>query len=104
VLADNVVRFLAGRPLEARYDGHADCFVETGFGKAVLIDFNVATEPLPGRFPTAAGPLPLLRESRANHLGKRLCEWVYWYALLPGHDLPGVGATMGAGGKHPAGG
>jgi sulfide:quinone oxidoreductase len=102
VLEENVARRLAGQPLLPRYDGHANCFVETGFGKALLIDFNAETEPLPGRFPTAAGPLPLLRESRANHIGKRLFEWVYWHALLPGHDLPGVGATMPTRGKRPA--
>src|SRR5579884_2675477 len=63
VLADNVVRHLAGATLDPAYDGHANCFVETGFRKALLIDFNYATEPLPGRFPTAVGPLSLLHES-----------------------------------------
>src|SRR5581483_3861964 len=77
VLTENVVRFLAGEELDAGYDGHANCFIETGFGRALLIDFNYETEPLPGRFPTAAGPLPLLRESRLNHLGKLVFQWVY---------------------------
>ncbi len=99
VLAENVVRFLAGEELDARYDGHANCFVETGFGRALLIDFNYETEPLPGRFPTPAGPLPLLRESRLNHLGKLAFQWIYWHALLPGRELPGVGPEMPASGK-----
>ena len=99
VLTENVVRHLAGRELAPGYDGHANCFIETGFHKALLIDFNYETEPLPGRFPTAAGPLPLLRESRLNHLGKLLFQSVYWHALLPGRELPGLGPTMPTRGK-----
>jgi sulfide:quinone oxidoreductase len=99
ILVDNVLRFLADGELEAGFDGHANCFVETGFGKALLIDFNYETEPLPGRFPTGAGPLPLLRESRLNHLGKLLFQSVYWHVLLPGRDLPGLGPAMPTAGK-----
>jgi len=99
VLADNVVRHLAGATLDPAYDGHANCFVETGFRKALLIDFNYATEPLPGRFPTAVGPLSLLHESYLNHLGKLALQWAYWHVLLPGHDLPLVGARMPTAGK-----
>jgi sulfide:quinone oxidoreductase len=99
VLTENVLRFLAGEELDASYDGHANCFVETGFGKALLIDFNYETEPLPGRYPGAAGPLPLLRESRLNHLGKLMFQWLYWHALLPGRDIPGIPSEMRMGGK-----
>jgi sulfide:quinone oxidoreductase len=99
VLTENVVRFLAGKELDAGYDGHANCFIETGFHKALLIDFNYETEPLPGRFPTQAGPLPLLRESRLNHLGKLMFQWFYWHALLPGREIPGLGAAMPVAGK-----
>jgi sulfide:quinone oxidoreductase len=88
-LVANVRRFLAGQPLQASFDGHANCFIETGFRKALLIDFDYEREPLPGRF----GPLPLLTESRANHVAKRLFEQVYWHVLLPGRDLPLKGAT-----------
>ena len=99
VLTENVTRFLAGEDLDAGYDGHANCFIETGFHRALLIDFNYDTEPLPGRFPTPAGPLPLLRESRLNHLGKLMFQWFYWHALLPGRDLPGLGPAMSMHGK-----
>jgi sulfide:quinone oxidoreductase len=102
VLTENVAHFLAGKELDAGYDGHANCFIETGFHKALLIDFNYDTEPLTGHFPTAAGPLPLLRESRLNHLGKLMFQWFYWHALLPGREIPGVGPAMPeAGKKHP---
>jgi sulfide:quinone oxidoreductase len=95
VLTENVARFLTGNELDSSYDGHANCFIETGFHKALLIDFNYETEPLPGHF----GPLPLLRESRLNHLGKLMFQWVYWHALLPGRELPGLGPTMPTFGK-----
>jgi sulfide:quinone oxidoreductase len=98
VLTENVVRFLAGQELDSAYDGHANCFIETGFHKALLIDFNYETEPLPGHFPGALG-LPLLRESRLNHLGKLMFQWVYWHALLPGREIPGIGPAMPAAGK-----
>jgi sulfide:quinone oxidoreductase len=99
VLVENVQRFLAGEPLDASYDGHANCFIETGFRKAMLIDFNYEVEPLPGHFPTEVG-LPLLKESHLNHLGKLMFQWLYWHSLLPGRDLPGIHSTMPSRGKH----
>ncbi|HVC86610.1 MAG TPA: FAD/NAD(P)-binding oxidoreductase [Gaiellaceae bacterium] len=99
LLDRNIARFLDGSELESRFDGHSTCFIETGYKKALLIDFNYDTEPLPGRFPTALGPLPLLRESRLNHLGKLMFQWIYWHALLPGRDLPLVGPEMPTAGK-----
>jgi sulfide:quinone oxidoreductase len=104
VLTENIRRFLEGESLDASYDGHANCFIETGFGKAVLIDFNYDTEPLPGHFPGRVG-LPLLKESHLNHLGKLMFQWFYWHALLPGHSVPGIASDMPTAGKHkvPAG-
>jgi sulfide:quinone oxidoreductase len=99
VLVENIRRFLAGEALNDGFDGHANCFVETGFHKALLIDFNYATEPMPGRFPSPIG-LPLMKESRLNHLGKLLFQWIYWHLLLPGHDIPGIRSAMPRAGKH----
>jgi sulfide:quinone oxidoreductase len=99
VLARNIEHFLADEPLDDAYDGHANCFIETGFQKALLIDFNYDTEPLPGRFPNALGPMPLLRESRLNHLGKLMFQWLYWHVLLPGRDLPGIHRGLSMSGK-----
>ena len=99
VLVENVKRFLAGEPLDASYDGHANCFIETGFHKAMLIDFNYDTEPVGGHFPSAVG-VPLLKETRLNHLGKLMFQWFYWHALLPGRDIPGITADMPLAGKH----
>jgi sulfide:quinone oxidoreductase len=99
-LVANVRHFLAGEPLEASFDGHSNCFIETGFHKALLIDFNYDVEPLPGRFPDPhVGPLPLLKESRLNHMAKLAFQWVYWHMLLPGRDMPGISSQLQLGGK-----
>jgi len=84
VLEENLVRAVRGDEPLPLFDGHANCFVESGGGKAMMIDFNYDVEPLPGHL----GPFPLLRESRINHLGKLAFRPVYWNALLPGRPLP----------------
>jgi sulfide:quinone oxidoreductase len=98
VVARNIARYLAGEPLDADFDGHTNCFIESGSGKALLIDFNYSTEPLTGRFPGRIG-LPLLRQSRLNHLGKLAFGWLYWHVLLPGREIPAVRSRMPAAGK-----
>jgi sulfide:quinone oxidoreductase len=101
VLVANLRRAIAGRELEPGFDGHANCFIESGFGKALLIDFNYDVEPLPGRFPLPGlGPLTLLGESRLNHWGKLAFRPLYWHALLPGRTLP-VSTRMSMRGKRP---
>ncbi len=95
----NLERFIAGKPLEDEFDGHANCFVETGHGKGMLIDFNYDVEPLPGKFPVPGiGPFSLLQESRINHLGKLAFRWVYFNGLLPGKPMP-MAAQMSMLGK-----
>jgi sulfide:quinone oxidoreductase len=99
-VVENIHRFLAGKELESSFDGHANCFIETGYSKALLIDFNYEVEPLPGRFPLPlVGPLPLLRQSRLNHLGKLVFRWIYWHVLIPGRHLPLIPAQMKMAGK-----
>lgn len=98
----NVLARLAGRDLAPTFDGHANCFVETGNGRGLLIDFNYDVEPLPGRFPVPGlGPFPLLAESRINHLGKLAFRWMYWHLLLRGRPLP-IPDRMTMRGKKPA--
>jgi sulfide:quinone oxidoreductase len=89
VFTDNFLRHVDGLPMLGRFDGHANCFIESGDGKAMLLDFNYETEPLLGTFPfPSVGPLTLLKESQANHLGKLAFRWIYWHVLLPGRPLP----------------
>jgi sulfide:quinone oxidoreductase len=99
ILVRNVRSFLAGQPLSASFDGHTNCFIESGLGKALLIDYNYETEPVTGRFPGPVG-LPLLKESRLNHLGKLAFQQLYWHVLLPGRDIPGLAGAMPQAGKH----
>jgi sulfide:quinone oxidoreductase len=89
VFTRNFLRHIAGMEMLEAFDGHANCFVESGHGKAVLIDFNYDTEPLPGKYPLPGiGPFSLLAESPANHWGKLMFRWAYWNVLLPGKELP----------------
>lgn len=86
---ENFVRYTEGQALKPVFDGHANCFIESGFGKGLLIDFNYDTEPLPGRYPMpGVGPFTLLEESEANHWGKLMFKWMYWNILLKGKELP----------------
>jgi sulfide:quinone oxidoreductase len=97
----NFVEHVAGREMTHLFDGHANCFIESGHGKGMLIDFNYDTEPLPGRYPIpGVGPFTLLEESHANHLGKLGFRWAYWHLLLRGRPVP-VPALMSMAGKHP---
>ena len=97
-LADNILRYIDKVPLKEEFDGHSNCFIESGKGKALLIDFNYEYEPHEGRFPFFFGPMKLLAESRINHWGKHLFRWVYWHILLRGLPLPGIGRNK----KRPA--
>src|SRR6266700_5667709 len=98
---DNFVELVHGDVMTHSFDGHANCFIESGNGKGMLIDFNYDTEPLPGKYPVPGiGPFSLLTETRANHLGKLGFRWAYWHLLLRGHPLP-VPSLMSMAGKHP---
>ena len=90
-LADNVLRHIEGKPLKDEFDGHSNCFIESGNGKALLIDFNYEFEPHEGKFPFAFGPMKLLEESRINHWGKLAFRHIYWNVLLRAWPLPGIG-------------
>lgn len=101
ILTENILRYIKGEPLKEEFDGHANCFIETGGGKALLIDFNYTHEPVEGSFPFAGiGPLRLLKESRMNHMGKLAFRWIYWNILLKGTHIPFVSATMNEKDKH----
>jgi sulfide:quinone oxidoreductase len=101
ILTENILRFIKGLPLKEDFDGHANCFIETGNGRALLIDFNYTHEPVKGEFPfSTVGPLKLLKESKMNHMGKLAFKWVYWNMLLKATPIPFVPAKMKLAGKH----
>jgi len=100
ILTENVLSYIKGQKLKEEFDGHANCFIETGGGKALLIDFNYDHEPVTGTFPIAGiGPLRLLKESKFNHWGKLAFKWVYWNMLLKARPIPFVSARMNVAGK-----
>ncbi len=100
ILTENIQRFIEGKELKKEFDGHANCFIETGHGKALLIDFNYTQEPVTGSFPfSKIGPLSLLKETHMNHMGKLAFKWIYWNMLIKGKHIPFVSATMSEKGK-----
>lgn len=74
VVAHNIARAVAGHGHPKEFDGHGECFVETGGGKAGFGSGDFYAEPL---------PLVLLRNpSRFWHAGKVLFEktWLWrWF-------------------------
>lgn len=101
ILLENVLRYIKGEALISEFDGHANCFVETGHGKALLIDFNYNHQPVSGTFPIpGVGPLNLLKESRMNHIGKMAFKWIYWNMLITGRHIPFITAKMNEAGKN----
>lgn len=101
ILTENIKRYIKGKSLNAEFDGHANCFVETGHGKALLIDFNYNHEPVTGTFPLpGVGPLKLLKETHMNHLGKLAFRWIYWNMLIKGKHIPFVSSAMETAGKN----
>jgi sulfide:quinone oxidoreductase len=99
IFTENFLQHIKGQEMTHSFDGHANCFVESGDGKALLIDFNYEVEPLPGKYPLpGVGPFSLLGESEMNHFGKLMFKWIYWNALLPGRQLP-LPALMSMAGK-----
>jgi sulfide:quinone oxidoreductase len=99
VLEENLLSFINNKPMHASFDGHSNCYIETGYGKGILIDFNYTTEPLPGKFPIPViGPFSLLRETRINHFGKLFFRWIYWNILLKGRNMP-ISTNMSMKGK-----
>ncbi|RME99447.1 MAG: NAD(P)/FAD-dependent oxidoreductase [Chloroflexi bacterium] len=99
VFVENFMRYIDGLEMNHEFDGHANCYIESGFGKGILIDFNYDVEPLPGKFPLPGiGPFSLLQESEMNHWGKMMFRWIYWNVLLKGKEMP-ITAQMSMAGK-----
>lgn len=100
ILTENIVSYIQGKELKASFDGHSNCFIESGYGKAFLIDFNYDLDPVEGTYPLPLlGPFNLLRETRLNHIGKLSMKFVYWNILLRGIPVPGISSKMSMAGK-----
>ncbi len=100
IMVANLLSQMKGQEMKASFDGHANCYIESGFSKGILIDFNYEVEPLPGSFPLpVVGPFSLLQEGFLNHVGKMGFKWIYWNILLKGFDIPFVESHMSMNGK-----
>ena len=98
-VVENLVREIDGHEPLPSFDGHATCFLASGFEKAILLDFNYDVEPLPGKFPfPGMGPFSLLEDTFGNYWGKMMFKWVYWNLMMKGLDLP-LEAQMNIAGK-----
>lgn len=71
VVASNIASAVAGRVEHARFDGHGECFIEVGDGKAGMGRGNFYAEPRPA--------VTVMRPRRLWHLGKVWFEksWLY---------------------------
>jgi sulfide:quinone oxidoreductase len=88
-VVENMLAHMAGKEMHGKFDGHASCYIESGFNKGVLIDFNYDVEPLPGMYPfPLLGPFSLLAESTINHWGKLAFKYMYWNLMLKGIEVP----------------
>lgn len=85
---ENILQHMAGQPLTHHFDGHALCYIETGFDKATLIDFDYTHQPFPGKYPVpGVGPFDLLGETTVNHWGKLAFRHIY-YMMMRGIEVP----------------
>jgi sulfide:quinone oxidoreductase len=90
VLVANLLAYLDGQPLTARYDGYACCPLITGYGRTIMAEFNYEAQPVP------SFPLDPTKERWSMWMVKKnLLPWLYWNRMLKGLDherrfVPGV--------------
>jgi len=88
LVAANILAHIAGKTPEEIFDGHSLCYIESGRGKAILIDFNYDYEPVEGTYPIPGiGPFQLLKETTINHWGKLIFKPMYW-GMMKGINVP----------------
>jgi sulfide:quinone oxidoreductase len=84
----NIRAHMQGKPMPDAFDGHALCYIETGFNKATLIDFDYTHEPYPGTYPLpVVGPFALLGQTLPNHWGKLAFRYMY-FMMMHGIEIP----------------
>ncbi|MEO1003999.1 MAG: FAD/NAD(P)-binding oxidoreductase [Cyanobacteria bacterium J06638_7] len=79
VLVANLLALLDGEALEAAYDGYSCCPLITGYGKAIMAEFNYKAEPAP------SFPLDPTKERWSMWFVKRkILPALYWNRMLTG--------------------
>ena len=85
----NILAHIAGKEMTHKFDGHSLCFIESGYNKAVMIDFSYEQEPLFGTYPfPVVGPFSLLKETTFNHWGKMGFYYMYYDMMMRGIPVP----------------
>ncbi|MEQ1910456.1 MAG: FAD/NAD(P)-binding oxidoreductase [Vicinamibacterales bacterium] len=74
IVAENIVQAIAGQVQSARFDGHGECFIEIGGGKAGFGGGDFYAEPKPA--------VTLRQPSWRWHLGKVWVEKAWLYTKL----------------------
>ena len=81
--------------MDEKFDGHANCFIESGDGKGMLIDFNYDTEPMPGKYPLPGDrPLQPAEGDRAQPLGQADVPLDLLERPAPGQRAAAAGADV----------
>jgi sulfide:quinone oxidoreductase len=79
VLAANLLAYLAGQPLNSRYDGYTVCPLITGYGSVLLAEFDYSLQPV------STFLVDPTRERWSFWLLKtKLLPWIYWNRVLKG--------------------
>ncbi|MGJ7035487.1 FAD/NAD(P)-binding oxidoreductase [Anoxybacillus eryuanensis] len=79
VVAENLLAYMNGKPLKARYDGYTSCPLVTGYNKLVLAEFDYDKNP------QETFPFDQSKERMSMYIMKRnLLPIVYWNGMLKG--------------------
>lgn len=81
VVVRNILRMMAGLPVDPGYDGYASCPLTTAYGKAILAEFIYGGKVTPSL------PLDPSKETRLGWLIKVIgLPRMYWNYMLKGHE------------------
>lgn len=79
VLVANLIAYIQGKPLEAKYDGYSSCPIVTGYGKVILAEFDYDGNT------AETFPFDQSKERWSMWMLKaHLIPKLYWYAMLKG--------------------
>lgn len=85
VLAENVIAFLASKPLPRQYDGYTCCPLITGYDKTVMAEFDGYNCR-----PMSSFPLNPMKERWIMWVMKKhVLPWIYWNRMLKGERFEG---------------
>ncbi len=84
VVARNLMRAIAGKEPDARYEGYVACPIVTGYGRMLLCEFDYSLKPAP--------TIPFINTFKERYdmwLLKRYgLPWLYWNVIVKGRSMP----------------